>query len=232
MTLTGVWINSGGVLLAGVLGSLCRRGIPEKVKSPLLVALGLCVLYIGVSGVSPDAGAVALVISVALGAFLGELADIDGRLNRLGLLVQQKLPLRDEKIAEAFVTSTLFVCAGAMSVVGGIESGTQGTYDTYLAKAIIDSIVVFFMAAAKGVGCCLSAVVALLYQTLLTVCASGLAQVVTDTALSRMSQIGALLIMAIGLNLMGVTRVKAGNLLPALAVPILLDVGRRLLAAL
>ena len=232
MTLTGVWINSGGVLLAGLLGSLCRRGIPEKVKSPLLVALGLCVLYIGISGVSAETSVIVLVLSVAVGALGGEVADIDGKLNRLGLLVQQKLPLRDENIAEAFVTSTLFVCAGAMSVVGGIESGTQGTYDTYLAKALIDSIVVFFMAAAKGIGCCLSAVAALLYQALLTVCAGGLARIVTDAALAQMSQIGALLIMAIGLNLMGVTRIKAGNLLPALAVPILLDVGRRLLAAL
>ena len=109
MTLTGVWLNTGGVLLAGILGSFIRRGMPEKLKTALMTGLGLCVLYIGISGVSVDTDTVILVLSVSLGMALGTALDLDGKLSWLGELVQRKFPLRDSQVAAGFVSSTLFV---------------------------------------------------------------------------------------------------------------------------
>ena len=228
MTLTGVWLNAGGVLLAGVLGSFIRRGMPEKLKAALMTGLGLCVLYIGISGISADTDTVVLVLSVSLGMALGTALDLDGKLSRLGELIQQKLPLRDSQAADGFVSSTLFVCVGAMSIVGGIESGTQGTYDTFLAKTFIDSLVVFVMAATKGIGCCLSAFVALFYQASLTLSAGALAKVTTGLVISQMSEIGSLLIVGIALNLLGITKIKVANLILSPFLPVLFYLGQQM----
>ena len=225
MTLTGVWLNAGGVLLAGVLGSFIRRGMPEKLKAALMTGLGLCVLYIGISGISADTDTVVLVLSVSLGMALGTALDLDGKLSRLGELIQQKLPLRDSQAADGFVSSTLFVCVGAMSIVGGIESGTQGTF---LAKTFIDSLVVFVMAATKGIGCCLSAFVALFYQAALTLSAGALAKVTTGLVISQMSEIGSLLIVGIALNLLGITKIKVANLILSPFLPVLFYLGQQM----
>lgn len=205
MTFTGVFINSIGVFAAGILGALLKRGISEKIKNALLLGLGLCVLYIGVTGFSSETNVIVLAFSVSLGVLLGELIDIDGKLNQIGAYVQKSLPFRDDHIADGFVASTLFVCVGAMSIVGGIESGTQGTYDTFLAKAFIDTLVVFILATSKGIGCCLSALVALAYQSAITLSAGWIAGLVNDTVISQMSETGSLLIVGIALNLLNIT---------------------------
>lgn len=232
MNLTGVLINSGGVLFAGAFGTLFKKGLPKKIKDTLMIGLGLCVLYIGVSGISADTNMMILVLSVSVGAFLGELIDIDSKLNRFGVFVEKNLPIKDENIADGFISSTLFVCVGAMSIVGGIESGTQGTYQIFLAKTFIDSLVVFVMSATKGIGCCLSAFVALLYQTLITVSAGYIAQIVTDLTISQMSEIGSLLIVGIALNLMNITKIKVGNLILCPFVPVLIYLGTQALNAI
>lgn len=229
MTFTGVFINSIGVFAAGILGALLKRGISEKIKNALLLGLGLCVLYIGVTGFSSETNVIALVFSVSLGMLLGELIDIDGKLNQIGAYVQKSLPFRDDHIADGFVASTLFVCVGAMSIVGGIESGTQGTYDTFLAKAFIDTLVVFILATSKGIGCCLSALVALAYQSAITLSAGWIAGLVNDTVISQMSEIGSLLIVGIALNLLNITHLKIGNFILAPFVPAVLYAGQMLM---
>ncbi len=229
MTFTGVFINSIGVFAAGILGALLKRGISEKIKNALLLGLGLCVLYIGVTGFSSETNVIVLVFSVSLGVLLGELIDIDGKLNQIGAYVQKSLPFRDDHIADGFVASTLFVCVGAMSIVGGIESGTQGTYDTFLAKAFIDTLVVFILATSKGIGCCLSALVALAYQSAITLSAGWIAGLVNDTVISQMSEIGSLLIVGIALNLLNITHLKIGNFILAPFVPAVLYAGQMLM---
>lgn len=223
MTLTGVFINSIGVFLAGLIGSFCKKGIPEKVRTALMIGLGLCVLYIGISSITADNSIIIIVLSIAIGAVVGELIDIDDKLNRVGKLIQKQLTfIGNDNIADGFVAGTLFVCVGAMSIVGGIESGTQGTYNTFVAKALIDSVVIFIMATTKGIGCCLPAFVALIYQTALTLSASFIAQFLNNTIISEMSQIGAILIVGIALNILQITHIKIGNFILSPFMPILL----------
>ena len=232
MTLTGVFLNAGGVFAAGVLGALIRRGIPDRLRRALMLGLGLCVLYLGVSGFSAETDAIVLVSSIAVGVLLGEAIDIDGRLRRSGAFLQRVLPLRDGQLADAFVTSTLFVCVGAMSIVGGIESGTQGTYDTFLAKTVIDAIVVFLLATSKGVGCALAAVVALVYQTAITLCAGWIAGLVDAVVIDQMSEIGSLLIVGIALDLLDIVHLRIGNYVLAPFLPVVWSLGQGLLARL
>ena len=119
-----------------------------------------------------------------------------------------------------------------MSIVGGIESGTQGTYNAYLTKAIIDSLVIFFLATSKGMGCCLAGVVALVYQGAITLSAGWIAGFVNDTVIAQMSEVGSLLVVAIALNLLNITKLRIGNFILAPFVPVLFYVGKLALAAL
>ncbi len=226
MTFVGVTINGIAILVAGLLGSLIKIGIPQHIKDALMTALGLCVLYSGISGFSADTNLLILTASIVIGLTIGELLDFDALFTRFGLFVQKKLQkgesAKDSTLAEGFVTSCIFVCVGAMAIVGGIESGTKGTYNTYLAKTFIDVVTVFLLATSKGVGCCLSGVVCFIYEGLLTLCSGWLATLVTDAIIAQMSQVGSLLVAVIGLNLLGVTRIKVANFILAPFLPVLI----------
>lgn len=226
MNFTGVLINSMGVFLAGMLGSYFKKSISEKVRSAMMIGLGLCVLYIGISGVSASTNFTVMVFSILAGVLAGEFIDIDYKLKQLGVLVQKKITSKGDNLADGFISSTLFVCVGAMSIVGGIESGTQGTYNTFLAKTFIDSIVIFIMAATKGKGCCLAAAVALIYQSSITLLAGYIASIVNITVISQMSEIGSLLIIGIALNLLKVTDIKISNFVLSPFIPILFAIGQ------
>ena len=220
MNLTGVFINAICVFAAGILGSIFKKGIPERIKRTLMLALGLCVLYVGIDGIVAGMDAVLLVLSVSIGAFIGEAIDFDDKFSRLGRYVESRMPKNEDNIADGFVSATLFICVGAMAIVGGIESGTKGTYNTFLAKSCIDTLVIFIMAATKGFGCSLAAIPTLLYELLITLFSGAIAHIATAEVINSMSVIGSLLIVGIALNLMEITRIKIGNFILARFVPV------------
>ncbi len=222
MTMTGVIINGGGIFAAGILGALIRKGIPEKLKAGLMTGLGLCVLYSGAVGFSKETDLLVLTFSVALGVIIGELFDFDGHLNRFGAFVQKKVSMKDSNFADGFVSASLFVCVGAMAIVGAIESGTKGTINTYLAKSFIDILIVFLMATNKGAGCAFAGIVCFLYEALLTLYSGWIATVVNETVISQMSEVGSLLVAAIALNILGITHIKVANFILAPFMPVVI----------
>ncbi len=232
MVFTGVILNALGVFFAGLLGSWIKRGIPERMKVPLLHALGLCVVYVGVTGFSAKTNVTVLVFSIAFGVLIGEWLDIEGRLNQLGGPLQRLLPFPDEHLTEGFVSSSILICVGAMSIVGGIESGTQGTYQIYQAKAFIDTLIIFLFATTKGVGCALASVSVFLYEGAITLMAHGIAGFVNDAVLSQMSEIGSLLIAGIGLNLLDITKLRIGNFVLAPFLPVAIYAAQKAIQAL
>ncbi len=222
MTFTGVIINGAGITLAGLAGAFLRKGIPQKLKDGLMTALGLCVLYSGVSGFSPDTDLLVLTASVVAGVLIGTLIDFDSLFTKFGESVQRRIGGNDSLLADGFVSASLFVCVGAMAIVGAIESGTKGTYGIYLAKSFIDILIVFLMASNKGIGCSLAGVVCFVYEALLTLFSGWIALFVNETVISRMSETGSLLVAAIGLNLLNVTHIRIANFILAPFVPVLI----------
>ena len=222
MTMTGVLINGGGIFVAGILGALIRKGIPDKLKTGLMTGLGLCVLYSGAVGFSSETNLLVLTFSIALGVIIGELLDFDGHLNRFGSFVQRKVSLKDNNFADGFISASLFVCVGAMAIVGAIESGTKGTFNTYLAKSFIDILIVFLMATTKGVGCAFAGIICFLYEALLTFSSSWIATIVNDTVISQMSEVGSLLVVAIALNILDITHIKVANFILAPFMPVVI----------
>ena len=238
--LTGTIINTLVILAGSAVGlsihalagrfssALGEKGarLGERLQTLMMQGIALCVLYIGISGSLKGQNALAAILSMALGAILGELLDLDGRMNRLGQWVQDRtarvLKGGGSSVAEGFVTSSLLFCVGAMSIVGALENGLTGNFDTLKAKSVLDGISSIIFASSLGVGVGLSAVPVLLYQGLISLAAGVLSPLLGDAVIAEMTCVGSLLIVAMGLNMLGVTKIKVMNLVPGIFLPILL----------
>ena len=210
-------INAAAVLLGGSIGLLLRGRVPAKFSENILRAIALCVCVIGISS-ALKGDPMLLVISLALGAFVGELLHIEDGLNRLGLWMQNTLSRKDEgsTFAEGFVVSTLLFCVGAMAVVGSIESGLGGDRSIIFTKSIMDGVSSMILASSLGLGVLFSAIVILIYQGGIEFFAQYLQNVLTVAAIEQISAAGGVMILAIGLNMLLNAKIKAANLLPGL----------------
>lgn len=219
MSFTGVIVNTGTVLAGSLLGLLFKKGIPEKVSRAVMIALGLFTLYIGVDGALGTQSPLIVVASLVLGAIVGTLLDIDGAINRLGLWAERKFKRGDGEtvsIAEGFMTASLLFCVGAMTVNGAIEAGVKGVNTLFFTKALMDLVSSAMLASGLGFGVLLSAVFVLVFQGLLVLLAGWIAPVLTPEAIAEMTAAGSLIMVALGLNLLGVTKIKVADYLPAI----------------
>lgn len=237
--LWGTLVNTGTVLLGALVGLLIRlvaskcgrrkcaveSAQPEKhrVADTIQKGLGLCVLLIGISGALEVQNILVMILAVVLGGLVGELLDLDGLLVRFGAFVEKKCKgLGLGNVAEGFVSATLLFCVGAMTVTGALESGLLHRHDTYYAKSMIDMVSAVIFAASLGGGVLLSAVGVLLVQGALTLIAVLAGAAIPAAITAEMMAVGSLLVIAIGTNLMGVTKIKVMNFVPAMLWPIAL----------
>ena len=186
------------------------------------------ILYIGVSGCLKGQNTLTAILSIALGAIIGELLDLDRRMRSLGDWVQTRTArlIHTEdgapSISDGFITASLLFCVGAMAIVGALENGLTGSYDTLKAKSIIDGISSIVFASSLGVGVAFSAGAIFLYQGAISLLAGLLSPLLGDAVIAEMTCVGSLLIVALSLNMLNVTKIKVMNLVPAIFLPILL----------
>jgi uncharacterized membrane protein YqgA involved in biofilm formation len=221
MSFTGVIVNTGTVLAGSLLGLLFKKGIPEKVSRAVMIALGLFTLYIGMDGALGAQSPLIVVGSLVLGAIVGTVLDIDGAINRLGLWAERRFNRGEgEKVslAEGFMTASLLFCVGAMTVNGAIEAGVQGKNTLFYTKALMDLCSSMMLAAGLGFGVMLSAAFVLVFQGLLVLLAGWIAPVLTPQAIAEMTAAGSLIMVGLGLNLLGVTKIKVADYLPAIVI--------------
>lgn len=226
MRLTGAIANGAAVLIGGLLGLTLRRGMPERTNRTVIQGLGLCVLYVGIRGTLEGENVIVVILSIVLGAVIGSLLDFDARLQALGDFLQSKVArngqMQGSSFSAGFVSATLVICIGAMSIVGSLQSGLANDHATLLAKSLIDGVLILLMASTLGAGACFSAVPVFLYEGALTLCAGALAPFLTDAVVNEMTCTGSLLIVAIALNMLKLTDIKVANFLLAPFFPILL----------
>ena len=215
----GTIVNSIAVMVGCLVGLLLKGRLTEKISTTIMNGLALCVLYIGISGALKGEDTLIMIISIAIGALIGEVIDIDKWLNKLGDYLESNISL-----AEGFVTSSLLFCVGAMAIVGALESGLKGNHDTLFTKSILDGISSIIFTSSLGIGVIFSAVTVFIYQGAITLGAGILSGVLSTTVITNMSAIGGLLIVGLGFNMLGVTKIKVANLLPAIFLPILFQI--------
>jgi uncharacterized membrane protein YqgA involved in biofilm formation len=214
--MTGTLINAAAIVLGGLLGLLFHRGIPENFNRTIQDGLGIVVVAIGIQyAVQAEHWAV-LGISLALGAAVGEWQQWDRRLQLMGDKVQHALKAEGSGFVQGFVSASLLFCVGAMAIVGALEDGLTGNYDVLMVKALLDGIFAVVFSANLGAGVILSALPVLLYQGTISLAAVWLKPILTPLMMNTINSLGGLLIAALGLNIIGITRIRIANLLPAL----------------
>ena len=222
MIFTGTLVNGAAVILGGVLGTLIGARLPKRLCDTVVTGLGLCIIYIGIDGAMNGEKTLVTIISVAVGALIGELIDIDKYLNRFGSFMQSRFAKGESRFAEGFVTATLLICVGAWAITGAMDAGLRGDHSSFYAKAVVDGVSVLIMATTLGVGAAFSGVMLIIYQGSFALLSTFIAPYLTDSMINELTCVGSLLIIGIGLNMLGVTRIKVVNLLPAVFLPIVL----------
>ena len=224
MALIGAIINAVAILIGGSMGLLLKKGLPKHIGDSILNGMALCVLYIGISGSLKGENLLISILSIGAGAIAGELLRLDDRLNALGQFLQDKFAKEGQEgaVAEGFVTASLLFCVGAMAIVGSLQSGLMNNHDTLFAKSLIDGITAIVFASSLGFGVLFSSILILIYEGGITLLASFLSPLLTTTVINEMTCVGSLLIMGIGLNMLGMTKIKVINYIPAVFLPILL----------
>ncbi len=217
----GAIVNTLAAVVGGLLGSLLKKGIPARFADLVQKGLALCVLYIGIKGSLVGTNTLVTILSLVLGAILGELLNIDGAIERLGAWAQRKLSKGGSRLGEGFVTASLLFCVGSMAVVGSLQSGLTGNHETIFTKSMLDFVSAIILASTLGLGVCLSGIFVLVYQGAIVLLARWAAPILSDYVVAEMSCAGSLLIVALGLNMLGITKLKVANLLPAMFLPII-----------
>ncbi|WP_312044378.1 DUF554 domain-containing protein [Anaerotignum sp.] len=220
----GVIVNVIVIILGSGIGMVFNKGIPERVSETLMKGLGLCTLYIGWSGALKGSNTLVLIVSMAIGIVIGEGLNLDARLNRFADKLEKRFSRKDGSIsiAEGFITASLLFCVGAMTVVGSLQAGLSGNYEMLYTKSVLDFISSMIFASTLGIGVMLSSIFVLVFQGGIVLLAQVVAPFLTDGVVAEMTCVGSVLIFALGLNIVGITKLKVLNFLPAMFLPILL----------
>ena len=220
----GTIVNVIAIICGSLLGLLFRKGIPDNYKEIIMSGIGLSVILIGVKSALSSDQLLIVIFSVIIGAGIGEFLKIEAKLESLGSYFERKLASKSSdtgSFARGFVTASLVFCVGSMAIVGALESGLTGNHQTLFAKSILDGVTSLIFASSLGIGVLFSGVAVFLYQGAITLTAVFMKNLLVAETISQMTSVGGLLILAIGLNLLGITKIRVGNLLPGIFLPLL-----------
>ncbi|MCL2531713.1 MAG: DUF554 domain-containing protein [Oscillospiraceae bacterium] len=230
----GTLVNTLAIVAGGAAGLVLKRFLSTRLTDTVTHGLGLAVVMVGLWGTVSNAFTVhnsglyaqhtfMVIIALALGALAGELINIEKRLDSLAKKCEKRFVQDDSSstFAQGFVTASLIFCVGAMAIVGSLEDGINRNFDILFAKALLDAVIALVLASTLGKGVLLSAVPVLVYQGSLTALAVVIAPFLSDALVTQVSLVGSVLIVGIGLNILKITKIRIGNLLPAILVPII-----------
>lgn len=219
----GTIVNALAIIAGSLVGLLFSKGIPDNYKEIILSAVGLSVILIGVKSALVSGDLMVVIFSVILGAMLGEAMKIEQKLERLGTLLESKVTAKSgdsSSFARGFVTASLVFCVGSMAIVGSLESGLTGNHQTLFAKSVLDGVTSIIFASTMGLGVMFSGLAVFFYQGIITVTAVFMKSYLVAETIEQMTSVGGLLIMAIGFNMLKITTIRVGNLIPGIFLPL------------
>lgn len=222
MVLLGTIVNAGLIIIGSLIGNFLSK-IPESMKTTVMMGIGLTVVVLGTQMGIQTGNFLIVIISIVLGAVIGEIIDLEKKLNQVGNWLQQKVGRKGKgNISQGFVTATLIFVIGAMAVVGALDSGMRGDHQVLYTKAMIDGFTAIILTSTLGIGVMFSWIPVFLYQGTIALFATQISawipQQVLDLFIVELTATGGIMILAIGLNIMELTKIKVANLLPGLIV--------------
>lgn len=240
----GTIINTLAVIIGGFIGLLFKKGIGERYEKTLMSACGVSTIFIGVTGTLQGmltfvdgkietGGTMLLIFSLVIGGLMGEWINIEKRMDNLGEKLKKLFHAeKDNKFVDGFVNTSLIICVGAMAIVGSIQDGLTGDYSMLVAKAILDLVIVVIMTSTYGLGAICSAIAIFIYQGAITLLGHFAGNIISEVLIGYLSYIGSALIFCVGINITFGKKIRVGNLLPALLIPVFYVVGQYLRAKL
>ena len=220
--LFGSIANALFIICGSLLGLAVRRKLPAKIMELPVQGMALFVVSLGLSMSISTKQPLIVIASIAVGSLIGELLDLEGRLERGTKKLEEKFGKGAKGFSAGFITTSLIYCTGSMAVLGSFEEGLGGYPSMLLAKGLIDGLTSVAMAASLGFGVIFSAIPVFLYQGTLTLAASWVQPFMSEAAVTEMSATGGLMLMAIGINLLGFMKIRVMNTLPGLVIAVLL----------
>lgn len=229
----GTVINMFAILAGGLIGRLVGKAIPKRVQDMLYMVCGISTLFIGIggclqhmlvieNGALNTQGTMMMLMSLTVGALIGEWIDLEKRLEQFGQWLKDKTGNSgDATFIDGFVTASLTVCIGAMAIVGAIQDGMEGDISVLAAKSVLDLVIVCVMAASMGKGCIFSLIPVGILQGSVTALSLVLKPIMTEAALGNLSYVGSVLIFCVGVNLVWGKKVKVANMLPAVVIAVI-----------
>ncbi len=219
----GTIANTLAIIAGSLLGLLFSRGIGNNYKEIILSGVGLSVVLIGVKSALVSGDLMVVIFSMVIGALLGEALKIENQLQAIGTFLEKKVAAKSsdtKSFARGFVTASLVFCVGSMAIVGSLESGLTGNHQTLFAKSVLDGVTSVIFSSTMGLGVMFSSIAVFLYQGLVTVTAGFMKSYLVPETIAQMTSVGGLLIMAIGFNMLKITAIRVGNMLPAIFLPL------------
>lgn len=220
----GTIVNALAIIGGSLLGIIFSKGIPDSYKQNIMSGVGLSVMLIGIKSALSSDSLMVVIFSVIIGAMIGEFLKIEQRLEDLGTFFERKISRKTSdsgSFSRGFVTASLVFCVGSMAIVGALESGLTSNHQTLFAKSILDGVTSIIFASSMGIGVMFSSIPVFLYQGLITITAVFMKSFLVPETISQMTSVGGLLILAIGMNLLGITKIRIGNLLPGMFLPLI-----------
>ncbi len=217
----GTVVNTAAVLIGGLLGLVLKKRMPDRVTTIYFQAIGLFTLAIGASMAVNMEKILIIVSSIALGSLLGEWFDLETGVEKISNYLKDRFKIGSEKFSEGLVTSFLLFCVGSMTILGTIQEGTGGSPDLLFTKSTMDFFSAILLASAMGVGVVFSSVPLFVFQASLTLLAKYAAHFFSDDIILGLTNVGGILLIGLGINILGIKKLRIMNMLPALVIVVL-----------
>lgn len=228
--MNGTLVNGIAIIFGSVIGIVLKSGFIKAKSKAIMGALGLSTLIIGFQGVINYTNVLLLIVALALGVLIGEFLKLDDHINHFAYALEKRFAKgSDSTFAQGFVTASILFGVGAMAIVGSLESGLRQNENILYTKSLLDFISSIVFASTYGWGVLFSAFVIVIYQGTITLLSTFVAPVMTAMMITDISAVGSALIIAIGLNMLEMTKLKLANFLPAIVVMIVLSYGLSLI---
>lgn len=224
----GTFTDVFAIFIGGIIGLCLKKEISKKIQDGIMIAIGFCVLFMGIIGVIqmvPNVSnyTMVMIISLIVGTILGEIIDFDQKFVDFGEMLKEKTNnKKDKEFLKGFLTTSFTVAIGAMAVIGSIKDGMQCDYSILFAKSILDFVIVLILTTTMGKGCIYSFIPVFIFQGIMTIIARLIGPILTTAAINNLSLIGSMLIFVVGINLMFDKKIKVANMLPSLLIAIFL----------
>lgn len=225
-------VNTVAIISGALIGMLFRGKLPKRFSDSIMKSIALGIILIGILNALEVKNLILVLVSLAVGTLIGEIIHIERKLELFGHNLKDKFDASEDSIAKSFVTASLLFCVGSMAIIGSLESGLNGNHETLFAKSVLDGISSIIFTSSIGTGVIFSAAPVFIYQGLIILSAGFIKPFLTASVIADMSSIGGLLIIGLGLNMLGYKKIKVGNMLPAIFIPLIYDVFSKLILSM